>query len=174
MTASPSPILIGIGANLPCAQLGSPRATCEAALVALRQTGLVILRQSNWFKSAPVPASSQPWYINGVIAVETSLNPAQLMSLMGAIEDRFGRTRRQKNAARTLDLDLIAYGDTVIGWNPEEPNGLTLPHRRMNERGFVLLPLLEIAPDWLHPVLYLSMDKMIAALDPNQQTMRDE
>lgn len=174
MIRPPLQILIGIGANLPAAELGSPRATCEAAVAAVEQAGLVILRQSGWFRSAPVPASSQPWFVNGVIAVETSLNPARLMSLMGAIEDRFGRIRGPRNAARTLDLDLIAYGDMVTGWEREQPDGLTLPHRRMNERGFVLLPLREIAPDWRHPVLHLSMDEMIAALDPGQQTIRDE
>ncbi len=174
MTDPTSLILIGIGANLGNAEFASPRATCEAAVSAIEEAGVVILRQSNWFKSAPVPASSQPWYINGVIAVETSLNPERLMSLMARIEERFGRTRGVKNAARTLDIDLIAYGDLVIGWDGDKTEGLSVPHRRMNERGFVLLPLQEIAPDWLHPVLHLSLIKMIAALDPSQRTLRDD
>lgn len=167
-------ILIGIGANLPGPQQTSPRATCEASLVAIKQAGINILRQSSWYKSAPVPASSQPWYINGVIAVDTPLEPEPLMSLMATIEHRFGRIRDQINAARTLDLDLIAYGQRVIGWNTQQPAGLMVPHRRMNERGFVLLPLYEIAPDWRHPVLDMSLEAMIAALDPNHQTIRDE
>jgi len=174
MIDPPSQILIGIGANLPSAELGSPRATCEAALEALQQEGLVLAGVSNWYKSAPVPASSQPWYVNGVIAVQTAMSPAKLMALMAAVEGRFGRIRGQKNAARTLDLDLIAYGDTVMGWDSDDPNGLTLPHRRMHERGFVLLPLQEIAPQWCHPVMKLSLQEMIAALDPNQQTIPDE
>jgi 2-amino-4-hydroxy-6-hydroxymethyldihydropteridine diphosphokinase len=167
-------IVIGIGANLPSAELGSPRATCEAALVALEQAGVVILRRSNWYKSAPVPASSQPWFINGVIAVETILAPAPLMSLLVTIEDRFGRTRKQKNAARTLDLDLIAYGQQIMGWEGDDPDALTVPHRAMNERGFVLLPLQEIDSEWHHPVLKLSLQEMIAALDPDQKTIRDD
>jgi 2-amino-4-hydroxy-6-hydroxymethyldihydropteridine diphosphokinase len=171
MTKPSSPILIGIGANLDSAQWGSPRATCEAAVKALEQAGLVILRQSGWYKSAPVPISSQPWFINGVIAVETSLKPAGLLALMASIEGDFGRTREQRNAARTLDLDLIAYGETVTGWDDDETADLIIPHPRMNERGFVLLPLREIAPDWFHPALQLPLDEMIAALDPDQQTI---
>jgi len=173
--SDPTPlILIGIGANLGNAEFASPRATCEAAVRAIEEAGVVVLRQSGWFKSAPVPASSQPWYINGVIAVETALNPEPLMSLMASIEERFGRTRGAKNAARTLDIDLIAYGDLVIGWDQDETDGLCVPHRRMNERGFVLLPLQEIAPDWLHPVLHLPLTEMIAVLDPSQRTLRDD
>lgn len=167
------PILIGIGANLASAQWGGPRSTCEAALNALEQAGLTIVQQSNWYKSAPVPISSQPWFINGVIAVETSLEPAGLMALMASIETDFGRTREQKNAARTLDLDLIAYGETISGWDHGETAELIIPHRRMHERGFVLLPLREIVPDWFHPALHLSLDEMIAALDVDQQTIRD-
>ena len=174
VTKSQSPILIGIGANLSSKQWGSPRATCEAALKALKQAGLVILEQSNWYKSAPVPISSQPWFINGVIAVETSIEPTGLLALMAGIEADFGRTREHRNAARTLDLDLIAYGETITGWDDDETAELIIPLPRMNERGFVLLPLQEIAPDWSHPVLLLSLDEMIAALDPDQQTIRDK
>jgi len=174
MINPPSPILIGIGANLGNAEFASPRAICEAAVGAIEEAGVVVLQQSGWFKSAPVPASSQPWYINGVIAVETSLDPEHLMSLMARIEERFGRTRGVKNAARTLDIDLIAYGDLVIGWDRDETDGLSVPHRRMHARGFVLLPLREIAADWLHPVLQMSLIEMIAALDPGQRTLRDD
>jgi len=167
-------ILIGLGANLAHPEHGAPRATCEAALDALKQAGLVVVKKSSWYKSAPVPASSQPWFINGVIAVETSQKAMDLLSLLLAVEDSFGRARGKKNAARTLDLDLIAYGDTVIGWDDSGQNRLSIPHRRLNERGFVLLPLAEIAPHWRHPVLHLSLRQMIATLDPNQQTLRDE
>lgn len=174
MTVPPLTIVIAIGANLPSPEWGSPQATCEAALVALEQAGLVILQRSSWYKSAPVPVSDQPWFVNGVISVETPLSPVRLMALMKTIEDRFGRTRKQKNAARTLDLDLIAYGQQVIGWESDDGCGLTVPHRRMNERGFVLLPLQEITPEWRHPVLQLSLQEMISALEPEQKTIRDD
>jgi 2-amino-4-hydroxy-6-hydroxymethyldihydropteridine diphosphokinase len=168
-----SPILIGVGANLDSAEWGSPRVTCEAAINALKQAGLSILQQSCWYKSAPVPISSQPWFINGVVAVKTSLEPIELLTLMARIEADFGRIREQKNKERTLDLDLIAYGDTITGWNDDGSAELIIPHRRMNERGFVLLPLSEIAPNWVHPVLRRSVDQMIAKLDPVQQTIID-
>ncbi len=89
------------------------------------------------------------------------------------VEECFGRVRGVKNAARTLDLDLIAYADTVIGWENGSHGSLKIPHPRMNERAFVLLPLQEIAPDWRHPALNLSLKEMIAGLDPAQQTVLD-
>lgn len=166
-------ILIGIGANLNSPEFGSPRDTCNAAVRELETAGVAIVRRSSWFKSAPVPVSDQPWFINGVVAIETSLTPSKLLTVLQATEDRFGRVRTAKNAARTLDLDLLAYGELIVGWNDEGDTDLVMPHPRMNERAFVLLPLQEIAPNWRHPVLNVSLEKMIAGLDPGQQTLID-
>jgi len=174
MTNSSSVTFIGIGANLPGPGCATPRATCEAALKALEHAGLKIKSQSNWYKSAPVPASSQPWFINGVISIETSLKASELLVILQDVESQFGRTRMIKNEARTLDLDLIAYADTVSGWQEGTDDKMILPHPRMSERGFVLLPLREIAPNWRHPVLNVSLEELISRLDPGQQILRDD
>ena len=97
-----------------------------------------------------MPASDQPWFVNGVAEVATRLDPAALLVLLHAVEREFGRTRGVANAARVLDLDLLAYGATVAdGRN----GGPILPHPRLHERAFVLVPLVDLAPDWRHPVL---------------------
>jgi 2-amino-4-hydroxy-6-hydroxymethyldihydropteridine diphosphokinase len=159
----PDLILIAIGSNLPSPAFGSPRATCEAALGALSDRGLRIIRRSRWFESAPVPLSDQPWFVNGVAVVETSLPPGDLLALLHETERNFGRERREVNAARILDLDLIAYGDLVRTDAPP-----LLPHPRLHERAFVLLPLADVAPDWRHPADSRTLDEMIRALPPEQ------
>jgi 2-amino-4-hydroxy-6-hydroxymethyldihydropteridine diphosphokinase len=159
-------ILIAIGSNLPNPEFGPPQATCEAALAALSHQGLRIVRRSRWFESAPVPLSDQPWFVNGVAVVETSLPPGDLLALLHETERRFGRERREVNAARILDLDLIAYGDLLRTDAPP-----LLPHPRLHERAFVLLPLADVAPDWRHPADGRTLSEMIRAL-PLEQSIR--
>lgn len=158
-------ILIGLGANLPSPQFGAPPASLEAALRLLGEAGLRIVARSRWYRSAPVPASSQPWYVNGVAAIETALDPAALLALLHEIEGRFGRVRRQRNAARVLDLDLLDYEGRVSG--PLDPPP-TLPHPRLAERAFVLRPLAEVAPQWCHPRSGEDLASLLAALPPEQ------
>ena len=121
--------------------------------------GIAVRAISNWYETAPVPASDQPWFVNGVIRVETSLPPHDLLALLHAVETDFARSRSAPNAARTLDLDLLAYGGVVLEQGP-----LLLPHPRLQERAFVLLPLRDVAPDWRHPVLKTTPAEMIAAV----------
>ena len=164
-------ILIGIGANLPSPRYGEPLATCGAALSALAEARLSIAARSRWYKSAPVPASNQPWFINGVIHVKTALGPGALMALLLETEEAFGRNRAEPKEARVLDLDLLAYGDIVTEENGAAGEyGLRLPHPRLHERAFVLLPLLDTAPNWRHPVSGQSVRDMIEALPPGQKT----
>jgi 2-amino-4-hydroxy-6-hydroxymethyldihydropteridine diphosphokinase len=159
-------IFIGLGANLSSAH-GGPRETLEAALAALAAAGVRILRRSRWYESAPVPASDQPWYVNGVAEIETERDPASLLALLHEVEAAFGRSRRVRNEARSLDLDLLAYGDRV---EPGDP-GPALPHPRLHERAFVLVPLAEIAPEWRHPRLGLSVRALRERL-PGGQRLR--
>lgn len=140
-------IVIALGANLP-SNAGEPRKTLESALSALAKEGVAILRRSRWYVSPADPPSAQPDYVNGVAIVASERSPDALLDLLHAIEARYGRVRRTKNAARTLDLDLIDYGGLV----QNGPPGPTLPHPRAHLRAFVLLPLSEIAPEWRHPV----------------------
>ena len=157
-------IFIGIGANLPSPRHGPPRSTCEAALTAMTEAGLEIVGRSRWYRSAPVPVSRQPWYVNGVAQVASASTPAGLLELLLGIEAQFGRRRGEPNAPRILDLDLLAFGDLVTGL----ADGVLVPHPRMHERGFVLLPLRELAPGWRHPVSGLGVGDLIAALPPGQ------
>jgi 2-amino-4-hydroxy-6-hydroxymethyldihydropteridine diphosphokinase len=168
-------ILIGVGANLPHPRFGPPRATCGAALASLAEAASVaVAGRSRWYRSAPVPVSDQPWFVNAVVRLETALDPAGLMALLSATEQAFGRRRDEPNAARTLDLDLLAYGDLVSGEAaPAAPGAgqrpaVTLPHPRLHQRAFVLLPLRDVAPGWRHPVTGAGVKALIAALPPGQ------
>ena len=122
---------------------------------------------SSIWKSAPVPVSDQPWYRNAICVVDTDYSATELMQKLHNIEEGFGRIRSEKNAARTLDLDIIAYNDEVH----DMP---ILPHPRFHERAFVLYPLQEIVPDWCHPVTKLSVSDMIAQLPPQDIECSDK
>jgi 2-amino-4-hydroxy-6-hydroxymethyldihydropteridine diphosphokinase len=161
-------IFIAFGANLKHPRWGSPLATCGAALAALAGPNLKPLRRSRWYESAPIPVSDQPWYVNGIAEVSTGLDPVQLLAQLHGIEADFGRVRGVPNAARVLDLDLIAYGDRVSA--PGEAP--ILPHPRMHERLFVLLPLAELAPAWRHPRLGVGIGDLIEAQPEDRSTIR--
>ncbi len=159
----PGGIFIALGANLPSADHGSPRATLEAALSLLAREGIAILRRSSWWQTGPQPASDQPDFINGVIEVDTALSPAELLAVLHRVESACGRVRQQRWEARVLDPDLIDYrGERQIeaGATP------VLPHPRLSERLFVLVPLQEIAPNWRHPVSGVALPELIAAAHP--------
>jgi len=160
-------ILICVGANLPSPRHGPPRATCGAALATLAEAELSIAQRSQWYKSAPVPVSEQPWFINAVVRVQTTLDPTSLLGLLLKTEESFGRRRGELNAPRILDLDLLAYEEMVT--DREQPNsgGMgapDVPHPRMHERPFVLLPLRDVAPCWCHPVSGMGVEELIQAL----------
>lgn len=160
VTVETSTILVGLGANLP-SRFGPPRTTLEKALVALRASGIEIVRRAPWYGSHAVPASSQPPYVNGAARISTDLEPAELLARLHQIEADFGRTRGKRNAARILDLDLLAYGQRVI----DSTDGLMLPHPRLHERAFVVVPLSDIAPDWVHPKLGKTIRELRALTD---------
>ena len=152
-------VLIGIGSNLAAPPFGSAQDTASAAMVQLPAHGVTIVLQSRWYLSQPVPPSDQPWYVNGVAAVETRLAPAALLACLLALETRFGRRRGVPNAARPLDLDLLDYDGRQC-----DSERLTLPHPRLHERRFVLAPLAEIAPQWRHARLGLTSAELLLRL----------
>lgn len=155
----PALILIGLGANLDSPLWGAPRDTLTAALAELATQGVATLARSGWYRSAPVPASDQPWFVNAVASVGTNLDALPLLSLMQKIEVSFGRRRGKRNAARVLDLDLLDYRGARV----ESPD-LTLPHPRLHQRRFVLEPLAEIAPQWRHPISGLTACQLLSAI----------
>lgn len=158
---------VALGANLPSERYGPPRTTLAAALARLEARGLRIAARSSWYESAPVPASDQPWFINAVVGLTDAPEPASLLETLHALEAELGRVRSVPNAPRAVDLDLIDAGGQVSGpavWP-------RLPHPRLHERAFVLMPLQEIAPDWRHPASGAHVDTLLAAL-PTGQTCR--
>lgn len=120
----------------------------EAALARFPEVGLKILKRSSWWRSAAWPDPMGPEYRNGVALVEAKAPPRAVLEALLSLEAAFGRKRSARNAARTIDLDLIAHGRQVL-----EAGDLILPHPRAHERLFVMGPLAEIAPGWRHPVL---------------------
>ncbi len=153
-------ILIGLGANLPSPEHGPPQATLAAALEALDAHGAKTLRRSPWYESAPEPPSGQPWYVNAVAEVESRLAPQALLAALLNVEAGFGRVRGARNAPRMVDLDLLDYRGLVTGPG-EKPE---LPHPRLHERAFVLLPLRDLAPGWRHPASGRTVEALIRAL----------
>jgi 2-amino-4-hydroxy-6-hydroxymethyldihydropteridine diphosphokinase len=155
------PVLIGLGANLP-SRLGPPRTTLEAAMKMLGHRGARVRRLSRWYETAPVPASDQPWFQNAVAEIETDLGPEALLALLHEVEASLGRVRGVVNGPRAVDLDLLAYGGLCRSEAP------VLPHPRLQDRAFVLLPLAEVAPAWHHPLLDLPVEELIRVLPPDQ------
>lgn len=160
-------ILIGIGSNLAAPPAKTPLETAQEGLAALAAPHLEPVSCSSWYESAPVPKSDQPWFVNAVALISTDREPEVLLARMLDVEARFGRVRSERNAARTLDLDLLDYDGLII----ETPK-LTLPHPRLHERRFVLAPLCEIAPRWHHPQLGLTAAELLARLPGGQQVRR--
>jgi len=115
--------------------------------------------RSRWFSTAPIPPSGQPRYVNAVLRLVTTASPSALLGRLAAIEGAFGRVRAELDGARTLDLDII----DMAGMVRTAPDPI-LPHPRAHLRGFVLYPLRDVAPRWVHPASGLTIDSLIAAL----------
>lgn len=162
-------ILLAIGANLGNSDYPTPLEACLAAVLALRALpGVTVEAVSRWFESAPVPLSDQPWYVNGVVRVRTDLSPAALLQSLHDIERQFGRVRQARNEARILDLDIIDYDGHVQEADRAGQGGPILPHPRAAARAFVLRPILDIAPEWRHPVSGEGLATLLRALPPGQ------
>ena len=150
-------ILIALGANLP-SPAGTPAVTLRAALADLSRNDVSVIAVSPLYENPAWPDPTDPPFVNAVARVETSRSPEELLALLRSIERRFGRTASARNAPRPLDIDLLDYDSRI------QYGTLILPHPRLSGRGFVLIPLRDIAPDWRHPVSGSPVSAMIDAL----------
>jgi 2-amino-4-hydroxy-6-hydroxymethyldihydropteridine diphosphokinase len=137
---------IGMGGNI-AGPAGEPEETLTASAASMAALGTVVAR-SRLYRTQPVGHVQQPKFVNAVVALETSLGPRELLQKLMLMEEQYGRDRVRsfRNGPRTLDLDIVFYGDAVM-----EAAGLVIPHPRMTERAFVLRPLAEIAPELREP-----------------------
>lgn len=171
--------LIALGANA-ASPSGAPEATLRAAMTRIEALGTGA-RHSRLWRSPAFPAGSGPDFVNAATAIETELGAEALLAALHKIEAEFGRERQNRWGPRSLDLDLLALHGLLCpdlaGWTRwrdlpldrqarEAPDRLILPHPRLQDRGFVLLPLAEIAPDWHHPVTGFDVIAMRDALPP--------
>ena len=156
-------LIVGFGANLTPDGFATPQAGCEAAVVMLGDLGVNVIRMSRWYESAPVPPSHQPWYLNAVALATISYDAAATLAVLHQVEAHFGRVRSSRNAARVLDLDLLDFGGQI-----HDQTALKVPHPRMHERAFVLVPLRDIVSDWMHPLTGQSLDALIDRLPADQ------
>jgi len=160
--------LITLGSNLPWRDM-KPSAILAAALANLGEIGALEAR-SGWWRTEAWPDPADPPFLNICARLRVMLEPPELLARLLDIERAFGRERGAANAPRTLDLDLIDHGGAVVDLPAEGSRPrLELPHPRLHERAFVLLPLRDVAPDWRHPRLGLSVDELIARLTPEQR-----
>jgi len=157
--------LIALGANLPAPDGSTPRGTLQGAAAAIAALpGLSDPHLSRMWSSPAWPPSDQPDYVNAVLLLSGAPDPAALLAALQGIEARFGRVRGARNAARTLDLDILAIGGLIRAAPPP-----VLPHPRMAARAFVLAPLAEVAPGWTHPVTGEGIAEMLAALPAGER-----
>ncbi|MCD6306006.1 MAG: 2-amino-4-hydroxy-6-hydroxymethyldihydropteridine diphosphokinase [Deltaproteobacteria bacterium] len=153
---------IGIGSNM-----GKSLQNCYKAIDFIDQTDdCSVAKISAFYRTEPQGAACRDWYVNGVIEIETSLDPHELLNALLSIEAGMGRVRRQKWEARIIDLDIIFYDDAII----RQPD-LQVPHPLMHERRFVLVPMARLNPGWIHPVLGKSMAELLTDLDARGQAV---
>ncbi|MCG7522101.1 2-amino-4-hydroxy-6-hydroxymethyldihydropteridine diphosphokinase [Ruegeria sp. Ofav3-42] len=173
-----SEAVIALGANLKLREYG-PKVTLQRAIDAILRQGVVIRATSRFFETPCFPVGAGPDYVNAAALIETDRTPPELLNLLHQIEHEFGRERVQRWGMRTLDLDLVCYDDLILPDRPEfdrwltlpaeeqtqkAPDQLILPHPRLQDRAFVLVPMADVAPDWRHPVLGRTVTEMLADL----------
>ncbi len=158
-------IYLGIGSNL-SSRFGNRFTNINLAVSYLKEKKVNLIKKSSFYESFSYPNKDNPKFINIVIAVKTTLSPCDLMKTLLSIEEKLGRKRLKKNDPRTCDIDIIDYKNKIINskFNNFE---LEIPHQSLDTRNFVLFPLKEICPNWIHPVNKRSIDVLIQNLKKN-------
>lgn len=156
---------LSLGSNL-----GDPVLNIDDAIQRLSSVeGIVVLRRSSMYRTEPQGFADQPWFVNNVVEIDTSLSPRELLSRLLELEHGFGRERTVKNGPRTLDIDIVSMGNLVVN----EPD-LQIPHPRMRERRFVLQPLAELSREFRHPVTNQSVTELLdTVLGQDVQSLND-
>ncbi|MEQ3677653.1 2-amino-4-hydroxy-6-hydroxymethyldihydropteridine diphosphokinase [Pseudophaeobacter sp.] len=178
MTNIRSKAIISLGGNLPLGEM-SPRKTLLAATQEVSRLIGEQCQVSRLFQTPCFPAGAGPDFVNAAMAIETALDPEELLQCLHSVEQKFSRVRKQRWGTRTLDLDLISLGERVFPdpaihqhWRDlpleqqmsQTPEQLILPHPRMQDRAFVLVPMCDICPEWRHPILGKTAAELCAAL----------
>jgi 2-amino-4-hydroxy-6-hydroxymethyldihydropteridine diphosphokinase len=158
----PAPVFLGLGSNV-----GDREANLAQAQTRLSERGFSIEAKSALYETEPVGGPPQGPFLNQVIAGDTPLTPQALLDACLAVEHELGRVRREPNGPRTLDVDILLFGDQVLN-----AGAFQVPHPRMHERRFVLVPLVEIAPDVRHPLLGLTAREMLQRCPDTSQVAR--
>ena len=146
-------IYIGIGSNL-----GVRIKNIERAKFLLINNGINIVRSSTYYESLSWPDTSKPKYLNIVLQSNTTLTPTRLIEIFKSIEKKLGRKKNKRNSPRECDIDIISYNNMILDGN------ISIPHKRMHERNFVLLPLYELNKNWIHPKSKINIKKLIFSL----------
>jgi 2-amino-4-hydroxy-6-hydroxymethyldihydropteridine diphosphokinase len=154
-------VYLSLGSNV-----GEREAQLQDAQARLAAAGRVVA-VSSLFETEPVEFTQQPWFLNCALALETSKTPQELMAAILGIEEEMGRRRVQKKGPRSIDIDILLFGNTII-----DSNELTIPHPTMHQRRFVLEPLAEIAPEALHPLLKKTIRELRDTLPAGQAVKR--
>lgn len=171
-------ILLAFGGNIP-SHIGNVVSTIQLSIDDLRAWGITILSSSRVFQTPCFPVGAGPNFVNAAVMCQTELSPHAVLEILHSIEAKYGRERRERWGQRTLDIDLLAMDDQILPdletfshWRDIDhasqqtdiPQELILPHPRMQDRAFVLVPLAEVAPEWRHPVLGQTVVEMLAKL----------
>lgn len=160
-------IFLGLGSNLH-SNFGDRFKNLNLAISLLDSYGIKILRKSSFYETPSYPDESKPKYINIVVLIETKLPLIDLMSVLIFIEEKLERKRNKKNDPRTCDIDILDYFKKVMNFEYNNMN-FVIPHQKMNLRNFVLFPLKEICPDWIHPVSNKKIDVLIDELKDQEK-----
>ena len=148
-------ILISFGSNLNSKKFGRPENNCLQAIEVLKKV-FFLKKVSKLYTSEPIPKSNQPWFVNGALEISTSRKPIDILEQLHEVENNFGRYRLKKNEPRIIDLDLLCYHNLI-----SKRIGLKLPHPRLHKRRFVIQPICDIKPSWIHPVLKLTAKTLL-------------